>query len=347
MRPSFFHHLHPPTIPAPQARFRFTLGAGGLSVYLVLVVIATGILEMFYYVPTPEGAAESVQTIAYLVPFGWLVRNLHYWGAQALIAAAAVHLVRVVMTGGYAPPRRLNYLVGIGLLVLCLFLDFTGYVLRWDQGVRWALVTGTNLIRTIPVVGAGLYVFVMGGDQPGPATVIRFYAWHVFGLTLLLVGMGVWHLFRIRRDGGISVAPPVARVDPSRISRNELVRREVFAALIATALLVLLSVAFTAPIAAPIQEDAAISGDARAPWFFLWVQQLLRWGDPFLLGVAAPAGLLVLIALLPYLLPGPRPAELGRWFPPGSHAAQIALGVVGTAILALTLLSLTSSPASP
>jgi quinol-cytochrome oxidoreductase complex cytochrome b subunit len=347
MRPSFFHHLHPPTIPAPQARFRYTLGAGGLSVYLVLVVIATGILEMFYYVPTPEGAAESAQTIAYLVPYGWLVRNLHFWGAQALIVVVAVHLLRVVLTGAYAPPRRFNYLLGIGLLVLCLFLDFSGYVLRWDQGVRWALVTGTNLIKTIPVIGAGLYGFVMGGDQPGPATVIRFYAWHVFGLTLLLVGIGVWHLFRVRRDGGISVPPPVERTDPSRISRGELVRREVLAALLATTILVLLSVALPAPIAAPIQDGELGGGDASAPWFFLWVQQMLRWGDPFIFGVLIPVGLLITLALLPYITPNLLPSELGRWFPAGNRVAQVVVGLVGAAVILLTVLSLSSSSLPP
>ena len=79
MRPSFFHHLHPPTIPAAQARWRHTLGAGGTAVFLMLIIGGTGILEMFYYAPNPQEAALSVQTITYHVPFGWLIRNLHYW----------------------------------------------------------------------------------------------------------------------------------------------------------------------------------------------------------------------------------------------------------------------------
>src|SRR3989304_1002977 len=94
MRPSFFHHLHPPTIPAPQARLRYTLAAGGLSVYLVLVVAFTGILVTFFYIPTPDQAAKSVQELTFLVPYGWLVRNLHYWSAQLLILVAALHLLR-------------------------------------------------------------------------------------------------------------------------------------------------------------------------------------------------------------------------------------------------------------
>ena len=162
MRPSFFHHLHPPTIPAKQARWRYTLGAGGTAVLLTIVVAATGLLEVFYYVPTPTGAARSVQTISYLVPFGGLVRNLHYWSAQLLVLVMGVHLARVVFTGAYAPPRQFNHVLGVALLLVAILLDFTGYVLRWDQGIQWALVVGTNLISTIPFLGSALHMVVTG-----------------------------------------------------------------------------------------------------------------------------------------------------------------------------------------
>src|SRR5512138_1601424 len=128
MRPSFFHHLHPPTIPEKQARFRYTLAAGGLAAFLVFILLVTGLLEVFYYIPTPEGASQSIQAISFLVPYGGLVRNLHYWAAQFLVLVAGIHLLRVVMTGAYSPPRRQNYLLGMGLFVLAILLDFTGYV---------------------------------------------------------------------------------------------------------------------------------------------------------------------------------------------------------------------------
>ena len=114
MRPTFFHHLHPPSIPARQARFRYTLAAGGLAVFLVFILFVTGFLEVFYYIPTPDQAAASIQTLTFLVPYGGLVRNLHYWAAQFLIVVSIIHLLRVVMTGSYSAPRRLNYLLGIG-----------------------------------------------------------------------------------------------------------------------------------------------------------------------------------------------------------------------------------------
>jgi quinol-cytochrome oxidoreductase complex cytochrome b subunit len=338
MRPSFFYHLHPPTIPAEQARWRYTLGAGGTGVFLLLIVAATGILEMFYYVPTPERAAQSVQEISYLVPFGGLVRNLHFWSAQLLIVVAAIHLARVIFTGAYAPPRRFNYLLGLALFVFSILMDFTGYVLRWDKGVEWALVVGTNLLQSIPGVGPGLYRFITGGPEPGASTLIRFYAWHIFGLTLGVVILMAWHIFRIRRDGGIAVPPPAGRHTQARIARYQLVGREIAAMLFVAAALILLSLFQPAPIAAPITDAGSLSGDVRAPWFFLWVQQMLKWGDPFLWGVLVPLIVLALLALIPYLLPKPLPVERGRWFPRSGRTAQVVLAVVAIAVIVLTIL---------
>jgi quinol-cytochrome oxidoreductase complex cytochrome b subunit len=339
MRPSFFDHLHPPSIPAAQARWRYTLGAGGTAVFLVLVLVLTGALEMFYYVPTPGEAAHSVQTISYLVPFGGLVRNLHFWAAQLLLIVSAVHLLRVVFTGAYAPPRDFNYLLGLALFVLAVLLDFTGYILRWDQGIQWALLVGTNLLKTIPLVGNALYVFAVGGEQPGLATLTRFYAWHIFGLMLVMGFLIGWHAFRVRRDGGIAVPPAKLRSDKTRIPRSELVRREVLAMLFSGAALLLLAAFFPAPIAAPLDPSAPVADNLyRAPWFFLWVQQLLKWGDPFLLGILVPLGVLIVLALIPYVLPKPDEAELGRWFPKSGRAAQVVLAVLATLVLLLTIL---------
>jgi len=340
MRPSFYDHLHPPTIPAPQARLRYTLGAGGLAVFLTLVVGFTGILVTFYYLPTPDQAAKSVQELTFLVPFGWLMRNLHYWSAQLLVLVAALHLLRVVFTGAYLPPRRLNYLLGLVLLVLCIFLDFSGYVLRWDEGVHWALVAGTNLVRSIPMMGERLYAMLVGGSQIGASTLIRFYAWHLFGLTLVLIIIGVWHIFRVRRDGGIAVPPPGQRTDLTRIPRKELARREGLAMLWAALVLIMLSILVPAPLAPGIQEGATPASESLAPWFFLWVQQLLRLGDPFIYGVLIPLGGLLLLALVPYITPHRlNPAELGRWFPRGGRLVQVLVAVLSGAILLLTLLA--------
>jgi quinol-cytochrome oxidoreductase complex cytochrome b subunit len=338
MPPSFLHHLHPPTIPANQARGRYTLGAGGTAAFLVMVLGATGILEMFYYMPVPAEAARSVQTISYLVPFGGLIRNIHYWSAELLVVVSALHLLRVVFTGAYAAPRRFNYLLGLALFVFVVLMDFTGYILRWDQGIQWALVVGTNLIRTVPLIGEALYTVLVGGSQAGSATLIRFYAWHLFGLTLAVLILVIWHIFRVRRDGGIAVPPPSMRINKERATRNVLVRREVLAMLLTGAALVLFSAFVPAPIAPPITNVNAMANDARAPWFFLWVQQMLKWGDPFLWGVLVPLLVLAVLGLIPYAFPRPEDAELGTWFPRSNRVAQVAVAIIALSIILLTIL---------
>lgn len=339
-RPNFLLHLHPPSIPAMQARWRYTLGAGGIAVGLVLVLGITGTLEMFFYVPTPEQAGPSIQFITYSVPFGGLVRGMHFWAGQALVVVAIIHLARVVFTGAYAAPRRFNFQLGVGLLALVALMNFTGYILRWDEGIRWALVVGSNLLKTIPLVGDDLYRFVMGGDQPGAATLIRFYAWHIFGLTLFFVPLLTWHLFRVRRDGGISAPRPELRQDAGRIPRQELLRREVLAALLAMVGLLVISLLFPAPIAAPIKATATAIEDSYAPWFFLWIQQLLRYGDAFWMGVALPLGLLALYLCLPYILPNIPENQKGRWFPSAGWLAQAITGLAILGWAALTILEL-------
>lgn len=337
MRPNFFHHLHPPTIPAVQSRWRYTLGAGGTAVFLTLILGISGVLEMFYYIPSPDEAALSVQIISYHVPFGGLIRNLHYWSAQLLVVVSAIHLLRVVFTGAYASPRRFNYLLGMGLFVLLLLLDFTGYILRWDQDICWALVTGTNLLKTVPGIGGLLFRLVVGGENACANALLRFYTWHIFALLLPAVILTIWHVFRVRRDGGIAVPPPTYREDPARITRFELVRREVLAMLLVGAGLMLLSTFFPAPIAPPITGEPVATAEARAPWFFLWVQQILKWGDPFLWGVLIPLGFLMFLVLIPYIFPHPAQSELGRWFPSSGRAAQIAAGGLTLLLLILTI----------
>lgn len=340
MRPSFFHHLHPPTIPAAQARWRHTLGAGGTAVFLLLVLGATGILEMFYYIPSPEEAALSVQTITYHVPFGGFIRNLHYWSAQLLIIVAAIHLLRVVFTAAYSHPRRFNYLLGLGLFILAVFLDFTGYILRWDVDICWPLVTGTNLLKTIPLMGNFLHRIAVGGGEACSTALLRFYTWHIFGLSLPVVILGVWHAFRVRRDGGIAVPPPSVRVDNARISRNDLVRQEVLAMLWVGILLILMAVFLPAPIAPAMTGTPSVTAEARAPWFFLWVQQLLKWGNPFVFGVLIPVGMLLLLALIPYIFPPPADADIGRWFPSSNRLAHMVISSMALIIILLTLLAL-------
>jgi quinol-cytochrome oxidoreductase complex cytochrome b subunit len=180
----------------------------------------------------------------------------------------------------------------------------------------------------------------VGGSQPGAATLIRIYGWHICGLMLAAGILLVWHIFHVRRDGGIAVPPPHLRASQERISRFELVRREVLAMLLASVALLILSVFAPAPLAAPITVDSAISATARAPWFFLWVQELLKLGSPFLWGVVVPLAVLLALTLIPYVFPKPSETELGKWFPKGTRLAQVFFVGILLALLVLTVLAL-------
>jgi quinol-cytochrome oxidoreductase complex cytochrome b subunit len=155
-----------------------------------------------------------------------------------------------------------------------------------------------------------------------------------------MIILGAWHIFRVRRDGGVAVPPPDQRQDNARISRFDLVRREVLVMLIAAVILLFVSALFPAPIERPITQTAIDIHNARAPWFFLWVQQLLKLGDPFVWGVAAPAILLVFLALVPYIMPKAHEHELGRWFPRGNRLAQIMIVIITLTLILLTVLAI-------
>jgi len=321
-RPSFFEHLHPPSIPEAQARFRYTLGLGGLSVFFLVMTAVTGALLLFYYEPSSARANASVQLLQYHVPFGWLVRGVHFWSAQALVVTAALHLLRVALTGGFRSGRRFNWLLGLSLFVLALGLDFTGYGLRWDASIGWALLIGTNLLRLVPLAGGTLYRWLVGSAELGEATVLRLFGWHVFGLMLPALGLAVWHLFRVRRDGGIATDTAAPR-----LPRRELVRREILAMLLAAATLLGLTTLAGPGLAGPL-EPSSLSLEAHAPWFFLAIQELLRLGNPLWFGVILPLAVVLLLAAIPYAID--RGARLGRWFPRDGRLVQVI--VLGLAL---------------
>lgn len=193
---------------------------------------------------------------------------------------------------------------------MILLLDFTGYVLRWDEGIRWVLVVGANLLKTIPWIGEGVHQFVIGGSEAGAATLTRIYAWHIFGLTLGAAILIIWHAFRVRRDGGIAVPLPVERKEKNRITRFDLLSREVLVMTIAGVFLLFFSLFIPSPISQPISDSGILTGNSQAPWFFLWVQQLLKLGDPFVFGVLTPVLVIVVLGLLPYVLPN---AKVRSW----------------------------------
>lgn len=199
-----FLHLHPTRLHRTHVKITHTYCLGGLSFFMFIILTVTGVLLMFYYVPSTENAYTDVAALETNVRFGMLMRNLHRWTAHGMIILVFLHMMRVFYTGAYKPPREFNWVVGVILLVLTLLLSFTGYLLPWDQLALWAVTVGTNMVGSGPYLGDEVHFVLIGGFEVGQATLIRFYTLHVIGLPLVAAIFMAVHFWRVRRDGGMA-----------------------------------------------------------------------------------------------------------------------------------------------
>src|SRR3982750_1585969 len=218
-----FLHLHPVAVRKSGIRLSFTWCMGGLTFFLFLAEVVSGVLLMFYYRPVIEYAYQDIQGLRAHVTLG-LLREIHRWGAHAMIIAIWLHMMRVFLTGAYKPPREFNWMVGVLLLVLTLLLSFTGYLLPWDQLAIWAITVGSNMARAPPFLGhegpgAALLALcdvklmhaaddarfaLLGGTFVGEGALLRFYVLHCVGLPLGIAVLMAVHFWRVRKAGGIS-----------------------------------------------------------------------------------------------------------------------------------------------
>jgi len=201
---NFFLHIHPVKVHENTLRFRYTLGLGLISFYLFIILSASGILLMFYYLPSTELAYRSMKDLEFAIFFGKVLRNIHRWAAHAMVISVFLHMCRVFLTGAYKPPREFNWVVGLCLLILTVLLSFTGYLLPWDQLAFWAITVGTSIVSYVPVIGEKIRYLALGGNVVGQSALLRFYVLHCVFLPLvmgILIGL---HFWRIRKDGGLS-----------------------------------------------------------------------------------------------------------------------------------------------
>jgi len=199
-----FLHIHPVKIKRYATKVTYTFCLGGLSFFMFLVLTMTGVLLMFYYVPSTDLAYQNMKDIEGSVTFGSLMRNMHRWSAQGMVVAVFLHMTRVFFTGSYKPPREFNWVIGVVLLLLTLLLSFTGYLLPWDQLALWAVTVGTNMMGFTPVFGNEVRFVLLGGTEIGTDTLLRWYVLHVLMLPFVIVIFMAIHFWRVRKDGGIS-----------------------------------------------------------------------------------------------------------------------------------------------
>lgn len=174
---------------------------GGLTFFTFIIQTVTGIIMAFFYVPTPDHAHASVAWFQSSVPFGAIVRNVHRLGASAMVILVVFHMIRVFVHAAYRKPRELNWVVGVGLLLLVLGFGFTGYLLPWDQKAYWATNVGLNIAGTVPFIGPPIASLLRGGPDLGALTLLRFYALHVFVFPILIVAGLLLHFAMIRTQG--------------------------------------------------------------------------------------------------------------------------------------------------
>jgi quinol-cytochrome oxidoreductase complex cytochrome b subunit len=201
---SILYHLHPVKVKRHAVKVSYTLCLGGISFFLFILLTVTGIFLMFFYRPTTTQAWNSIYQLKTSVTFGLLVRNMHRWAAHLMVLSVFLHMARVFYHGAYKPPREFNWVIGIVLLLLTLLLSFTGYLLPWDQLSLWAVTVGTNMAGYTPVFGNQVRFVLLGGNEIGSNTLIRWYVLHVLMLPFVIVIFMAVHFWRVRKDGGIS-----------------------------------------------------------------------------------------------------------------------------------------------
>jgi ubiquinol-cytochrome c reductase cytochrome b subunit len=179
---------------------------GSATMVTFILLLFTGLFLMMNYSPSPDHAYESIQYITNEVPFGGLIRSIHFWSATAMVVLIGMHGLRTFFMAGYKYPREMTWVVGTFLFILVMGAAFTGYLLPWDQKAYWATNVGVSIASQVPLVGPWIQKILIGGTGVGALTLTRFFTFHVGvipPLIILLIGI---HIFMVIRQG-IS-APP-------------------------------------------------------------------------------------------------------------------------------------------
>ncbi|UCF18148.1 MAG: cytochrome b N-terminal domain-containing protein [Gemmatimonadota bacterium] len=330
----------------PQHRHSVWYYLGGMTLFLFLVQVATGILLLFYYRPSAEDAYESIQFLMAEVEFGWLVRSIHAWSANLMIFTAFLHMFSVLLLKAYRAPREITWISGVALLGLAMGFGFTGYLLPWNELAYFATRVGTNIMEAIPLIGGFAGHVLKGGEDVTGATLTRFYAIHVAVLPMisaLLLGL---HLYLVQKHG-MSVPPGVEREQGSRPSMPfvpNFLLRDLVGWLTALAILAILAAYFPFELGEKADPFAPAPIGIKPEWYFMFMFQTLKYLPAHLLWIEGEvvgilgflvAGLLLLI--LPFLDRRSARGESSRLF------TWIGVALI-VYVLVLTFLGYTASP---
>jgi len=327
----------------PIHRYTVFYYLGGMALFLFMVQVATGILLLLYYRPSASEAFESVQYVMADVPFGWLIRSIHSWGANLFVGVVVLHLISVFFLKAYRAPREMTWITGAVLLFLTMGFGFSGYLLPWNTLSYFATKVGTDVPAQVPGIGHLLSRILRGGSDVTGATLSRFYGIHVAilpAITTIFLGL---HLVLVQRHG-MSVPPAVERGGKTRVMKfvPDFLLRDMVGWLVAVALLAALAAFLPWELGVKADPFAPAPAGIRPEWYFLWTFQGLKYLPAKILGIPGETlgvlflgGLAAVFVFLPFL-----DRKRSRWW---NLTAVLAL--IGMAVL--TVLSLLPAKAGP
>jgi len=328
----------------PVHRYTIFYYLGGMALFLFLVQVATGILLLLYYRPSAAEAFESVQYVMADVPFGWLIRSIHSWGANLFMGVVFAHLISVFFLKAYGAPREMTWVTGTVLLFLALGFGFSGYLLPWNTLAFFATKVGTDVPAQIPGIGHLLSRILRGGSDVSGATLSRFYGIHVAilpAVTTLLLGA---HLLLVQRHG-MSVPRSVEKDARRSIPFvPDFLMRDMVGWLAAVGLLAALAAFFPWELGVKADPFASAPAGIRPEWYFLWMFQGLKYLPSKIAGIPGETlGVLFFGVLAAALVAVPWLDRRGK------RGIAVAAVLVLTLAAVLTVLALLPmpSPANP
>ena len=259
----------------PQHKHSFWYYFGGLALFLIVVQLITGILLAFYYSPTPADANASVQYIMEHVKYGWLIRSIHFWGANFLVAVVFIHMFLTYFMKAYRKPREMMWVLGIIILVLVLTFSFTGYLLPWTTLSYFATKVGVNTPMIMPFFGNAISRMMAGGEDVGAATLTRMFTLHTMVLPLITVGLVSLHvvfsqIFGSSVSRSVGDANETVKFFPTFLMRDAAVWAGTFAVMIGFVTI------FPANLGDKVNPVMPAPAGIKPEWYFLSIFQTLK-----------------------------------------------------------------------
>lgn len=299
---------------APRRSFVFYLG--GITLFLLLMQVASGILLVLYYQPEAALAHASVERISNEIPYGNLIRNAHLWAGDLFVASIFAHLFTIIVRRTYRPPHELSWISGMIAMVLGIGLAFTGTILPWSQRAYAHARVGSELAGYVPLIGGWLKGFLRGGDEVTSSTLGHAYGFHVAALPAALTLLITFHLFFLaRKPADVEARAPADTIPlyPDFLVRQAAALTGVFV------MVITLAIFWDRALGAAANPAAPSSAQAQPPWYFLPVHQIVRMAPKQLLGidgarflVGAACFLAVLALALPFI--DRRGSRVTAWF---------------------------------